>query len=118
MGELCGFLPGLGASPRSFRKVRCGEVFGVVTERKSLRDPALAVFWEAVRNRLERSGVDNRGRLHLPPLTTQGRFLVAGVMDGHVARTIDLGQLDLLGPPVPGSCDKFQAAAPSRALVT
>ena len=74
--------------------MRCGEVFGVVTERKSLRDPALTVFWEAVRNRLERSGVDNRGRLHLPPLTTQGRFLVAGVMDGHVARTIDLGQLE------------------------
>ena len=49
-------MPGLGASPRSFRKVRCGEVFGVVTERKSLRDPALTVFWEAVRNRLERSG--------------------------------------------------------------
>ena len=37
------------------------------------------------------------------------------VTDAELRR---LAGLDLLGPPVSGFCDKFQAATPSRALLT
>jgi uncharacterized protein (TIGR02679 family) len=65
-----------------------------VTERKSLLDPALTPLWEAVRKRLERSAVDNRGRLTVPPLTAQGRWLMTSAMDGRVSATISLRQLE------------------------
>jgi hypothetical protein len=43
-------------------------------------------------------------------LRTQPRFLFF--------RLRSLQALELLGPPASGFCDKFQAAAPSRAFVT
>ena len=43
---------------------------------------------------------------------------IAAVTVSFPGNRPSLTQLDLLGPPVSGFCDKFQAAIPSRALVT
>lgn len=66
----------------------------VVTGRPSLEAPELRDVWSAVRSRLERTGVDNRGRLRLPALTSRGRLLFAALVGSPATTTVDLGALE------------------------
>lgn len=59
-----------------------------------MADPALAGFWRAVKDRLERTGLDHRGRLRVPALTSQGRFLLKGLTGAEVGATVDLALLE------------------------
>lgn len=66
----------------------------MVTERPSLEAAELRAFWEAVRARLERSGVERRGRLSLPTLTSRGQFLLGAVVGRPLTRSVDLAVLE------------------------
>lgn len=65
-----------------------------MTDRPSLRDPALSPVWDAVRARLERSGLGNRGRIRTPKLTSRGERLLTAVLDAPVRAMVDLGALE------------------------
>lgn len=65
-----------------------------MTARPSLEAPELVPFWEAARVRLERSGVEHRGRMRLPDLTTRGRFLLGAALGAPVTATVDLAVLE------------------------
>jgi uncharacterized protein (TIGR02679 family) len=65
-----------------------------VTSWPSLEASDLTPVWDAVRARLERSGVDRRGRLRLPEVTSRGRFLLGGVVGKPVATMLDLEVLE------------------------
>lgn len=61
----------------------------------SLRDPAIAPLWEAVRDRLERKGLDNRGQVQVPPLDAAGRLTLKNLLDqARPARRVDLRRLE------------------------
>ena len=60
----------------------------------SLLDPHLAPVWEAVRARLERRGIDDRGRVRLPSLDARARFLLGALVGGRAGATVDLGVLE------------------------
>ena len=62
--------------------------------RPSLTDRAMAPVWAAVRRRLERQGVDNRGRIRLPDLAPGARLTLHGLLGRPVAKTLDLGALE------------------------
>jgi len=62
--------------------------------RPSLESADLAPVWAAVRSRLERAGVDNRGRLRLPEVTGRARFLLGSLLGTQVAATVDLAELE------------------------
>ena len=66
----------------------------MVTLRPSLDAPELVPLWEAVRARLERSGVERRGRLRLPDMTSRARFLLGAVVGGSPLATVDLEVLE------------------------
>lgn len=66
----------------------------MVTVPVSLADPELRPVWEAVRSRLERTGVDNRGRLRLPPLSPRARHVLDSVAGRRLAATIPLDALE------------------------
>ncbi len=61
----------------------------------SLRDPAMAPLWDAVRDRLERRGIDNRGLLAVPSLEMAGRLTLKNLLDrASPPRRLDLGRLE------------------------
>jgi uncharacterized protein (TIGR02679 family) len=66
-----------------------------VTDRPSLRDHTMAPVWVAVRRRLERHGIDNRGRLRLPDLAAGARLTLHSLLGRPVAKTVDLGALEV-----------------------
>jgi uncharacterized protein (TIGR02679 family) len=65
-----------------------------VSERPSLEDPELGPVWDAVRSRLERSGVGNRGRVRLPEMSSHGQFLLNGLMGARTGSALELGRLE------------------------
>lgn len=62
--------------------------------RPSLESPALVPLWSAVQSRLERRGHALRGRLKLPPLSSEGQFLLGALLDGPARATLDLAELE------------------------
>lgn len=62
--------------------------------RPSLAAPGLAPVWAAVRERLERHGVDNRGRLRLPDLPSGARLTLQAVIGRRPGLTVDLAALE------------------------
>lgn len=61
----------------------------------SLASPDLAPVFDAIRTRLERSGIDARGKMRLPTGTSaKARYLLAALVDAPVGNTIDLNQLE------------------------
>jgi uncharacterized protein (TIGR02679 family) len=60
----------------------------------SLSSPGMAPVWEAVRDRLERRGVDNRGRVRLPDLTSAARLSLEALIGRRPGATVDLAALE------------------------
>jgi len=60
----------------------------------SLQSGELDVLWARVRERLEKSGLDNRGRLGIPDLSSQGRLALQSLIDRRPRATLDLGVLE------------------------
>lgn len=60
----------------------------------SLRSGELDVLWERVRERLETSGLDNRGRLRVPDLSSRGRLALQSLIDRRPRAMVDLGVLE------------------------
>ncbi len=75
----------------------------------SLTDGHLDPVWEIVRDRLERRGTGNRGRVGLPALSSKARLALRAVTDRAVGATLDLGVLEQglgdlgLGPDLPAA---------------
>ena len=66
----------------------------LVGSRPSLRSPDLAPLWGAVRARLERTGVDRRGRMRVPELAPRGRFILDALLDRPARSTFELTELE------------------------
>jgi Protein of unknown function C-terminus (DUF2399)/Protein of unknown function N-terminus (DUF3323) len=72
---------------------------GVTADRRnlvppSLSSPGMTPVWEAVRDRLERRGVDNRGRVRLPDLTSAARLSLEALIGRRPGATVDLAALE------------------------
>lgn len=65
-----------------------------MTPPPSLTSPEMAPVWEAIRERLESRGLDNRGRVRLPPLTQRARLAVTTLLGRAPTSQIDLGQIE------------------------
>lgn len=64
-------------------------------ERPSLTSDGLDEVWDLVRERLERQGLDNRGRVRLPTdLSPRARRNLAAALGTTPRATIDLGQVE------------------------
>ena len=61
---------------------------------ESLGSGELDALWERVRERLERSGVDNRGRLQIPDLSPVGRLALQSLIDHRPRTMLDLAVLE------------------------
>lgn len=66
----------------------------MVTVPASLLDPELRPVWESVRRRLERSGIDNRGRIRLPALSARSRHVLTSLTGRPVSSTLALDALE------------------------
>lgn len=66
----------------------------MTTERPSLADPDLALVWAKVRERLERQGLDNRGRLRLPSIGAAARLTLQALTGRRPGATVDLAALE------------------------
>jgi uncharacterized protein (TIGR02679 family) len=67
----------------------------VVIERPSLTSDGLDVVWALARDRLERQGLDNRGRVRLPTdLSPRARRNLAAALGTTPRATVDLGQVE------------------------
>lgn len=62
--------------------------------RPSLAADEMAPVWEAVRRRLERYGLDNRGRVRFPDVPANARLTVQALTGRRAATVIDLGALE------------------------
>jgi uncharacterized protein (TIGR02679 family) len=54
----------------------------------------MAPVWEAIRQRLETRGVDNRGRIGLPPLDAASRRTLAALIDRPPTAQVDLARVE------------------------
>ena len=54
----------------------------------------MAPLWEAVRNRLERRGIDNRGRIVVPPLAAEARLALGALVQRQPSSQLNLAQLE------------------------
>lgn len=54
----------------------------------------MAPVWEAVRHRLETRGVDNRGRVRLPPLDAESRLTMTALLGRRPASQLDLKRVE------------------------
>lgn len=81
----------------------------MVTDRPSLTADGLDDLWARVRARLERQGVDNRGRVTLPDLGSPARLTLGSLLGRPPGRTVDLAVLERalvalgLGPDLAGA---------------
>lgn len=66
----------------------------VLAGRPSLLDAAMTPVWTAVRRRLERTGLDSRGRIRLPELAPGARLTLRSLLGRPVGTTLDLGGLE------------------------
>lgn len=62
--------------------------------RPSLAADEMTPVWDAVRRRLERQGLDNRGRVRLPEVSPGARLTVQVLTGRRAASTVDLGALE------------------------
>ncbi|WP_162941728.1 TIGR02679 family protein [Desertimonas flava] len=60
----------------------------------SLTIDDLGVVWTTVRHRLEQSGIDNRGRIRIGPVSPEARRVLAALLGGPVRATINLAVLE------------------------
>ena len=67
----------------------------MVSVPDSLASGDLDALWERVRDRLEKSGVANRGRLHIPELSSSGRLVLQSLIDRRPSATLDLRVLEV-----------------------
>lgn len=67
----------------------------MVSVPDSLASGELDALWERVRDRLEKSGVGNRGRLRIPELSSPGRLVLQSLIDRRPSATLDLGVLEV-----------------------
>lgn len=65
-----------------------------MTVPPSLTAPVLDAVWDRARERLERRGEDNRGRIRLPELTSNARLALAALVGRPIGATIDLATLE------------------------
>jgi len=65
-----------------------------VSAPSSLRPAELDLLWARIRERLETSGVGNRGRLRLPELPSQGRLALRTLIGRPPRTSVDLGALE------------------------
>ena len=65
-----------------------------MNDRPSLTDGVLDDVWDRARQRLERYGIDRRGRLSLPHLTSEARRRLAALAGRPVRSTVDLAALE------------------------
>lgn len=75
----------------------------------SLTGAGMAPLWEAIRHRLESRGVDNRGRVRLPPLDAASRRALAALLGRPPATQVDLARVEAglvrlgVGPDLPSA---------------
>ncbi len=67
----------------------------MVNDRPSLTADGLDEVWDLVRARLERQGVDNRGRVTLPALGSRARLTLGALLGRPPGRTVDLAALEV-----------------------
>lgn len=85
----------------------------MVSAPPSLLDPALAPVWAAVRARLERQGLGNRGRVRLPELAPSATVALAALVGRPVTGTVDLAALEAglvrlgVGEDLAGALDRL-----------
>jgi len=60
----------------------------------SLRSPGLRALWDLVRERLEKVGIENRGRVPLPELLSPDRLALQAVLDRRLGAMVDLRVLE------------------------
>lgn len=60
----------------------------------SLLAPSLTPFWSAVVSRLERRGIDDRGRLRVPPLDTAARLALQSLLAAPLRSMVSLADLE------------------------
>ncbi len=60
----------------------------------SLTTAAMTPVWDAVRQRLEQSGVDNRGRVALAALAPEARLALGGLLGRQPSSRLDLAMLE------------------------
>ena len=60
----------------------------------SLRSAELEPLWNRIRERLERFGSDNRGRIRVPELGSSGRLALQALLGRRPGATLDLGALE------------------------
>lgn len=104
-----------------------------MNDRPSLRADGLDEVWARVTDRLERQGLDNRGRVTLPELSSRARLTLTSLLDRAPAKTIDLAALEQalqrlglgvdlaeamaeLGHPVPGEIARRRAVRAQAAV--
>ena len=61
----------------------------------SLKSGELDELWERAQDRLEKSGVANRGRLRVPDLSSSGRLVLQSLINRRPSATLDLGDLEV-----------------------
>lgn len=60
----------------------------------SLTAPGMVPVWEAVRHRLETRGIDNRGRVTLPPLDAEARRTITVLLGRPPSSQLDLARIE------------------------
>lgn len=85
----------------------------MVIDRPSLTADGLDEVWDRVRDRLERRGTDNRGRVNLPPLSSRARLTLGALLRRPPGLTIDLAVLERslraldIGPDLAGALSQL-----------
>lgn len=65
-----------------------------MTVPASLRSRELDLLWARIRTRIEVRGIDHRGRLALPALSSPAKLALKALMGGSVGKTVDLAILE------------------------
>lgn len=66
----------------------------MVTPRPSLASPSMSPVWQAIRDRLQSQGFDNRGRVRTPVLPAEARHTVAALIGRQPTTWLDLAELE------------------------